>query len=140
MTRAKGEPESIAFGTQRDVNTPGYEWMAHSLAPRAPAEDETRVTIGGRDCRHPYEASHLNVSGMSFGALSGNAVAALNRAARAGGFAHNTGEGGISAHHRHGGDLIWQIGTGYFGCRTPDGDFCPDTFAEQASDPAVRMI
>ena len=138
--RAKGERESIAFGTQHDVNVPGYEWMAHSLAPRAPAEEEPRVTIGGSDCRHPYEASRLNVSGMSFGALSANAVTALNRAARAGGFAHNTGEGGICAHHRQGGDLIWQIGTGYFGCRTPNGDFCPDSFAERAADPAVRMI
>lgn len=138
--RAKGERESIAFGTQHDVNVPGYEWMAHSLAPRTPAEEEPRVTIGGSDCRHPYEASRLNVSGMSFGALSANAVTALNRAARAGGFAHNTGEGGISDHHRQGGDLIWQIGTGYFGCRTPNGDFCPGSFAERAADPAVRMI
>lgn len=117
--RAKGDLDTRPFGTQRDVNRIGYEWMNHSIDPKPAAEEEPRVRFGGADCEKPYFSSHLNISAMSFGSLSKNAILALNLGAKQGGFAHNTGEGGISPYHtRHGGDLIWQIGTGYFGCRT----------------------
>ena len=120
--RAKGELETLPFGTQRDVYRVGYEWCPHSIAPVKPLRESPRVEIGGPDCANPYSASMLNVSAMSFGALSKNAVLALNAGAERGKFAHNTGEGGISPYHLEpGGDLIWQIGTGYFGCRTHDG-------------------
>ena len=139
--RAKGELETQPFGTQRDVYRIGYEWAAHSLAPVHPLEEPPRIRVGGPDCRQPYSCSLLNISAMSFGALSKNAVLALNAGAKAGGFAHNTGEGGLSPYHLEpGGDLIWQIGTGYFGCRTPDGRFDPDRFRDQAAHDAVRMI
>ena len=139
--RAKGELETQPFGTQRDVYRIGYEWGAHSLSPIRPLEESPRILIGGPDCRQPYSSSLLNISAMSFGALSSRAVLALNGAAKVGGFAHNTGEGGISPYHlEYGGDLIWQIGTGYFGCRTTDGHFDPDRFADQSSHEAVRMI
>ena len=106
-----------------------------------PLEEPPRIQIGGPDCRQPYSCSLLNISAMSFGALSKNAVLALNAGAKAGGFAQNTGEGGLSPYHlQPGGDLIWQIGTGYFGCRTPDGRFDPDRFRDQAAHDAVRMI
>ena len=132
--RAKGDLETQPFGTQRDVYRLGYEWTAHSLSPVVPLETPPRIQIGGADCRQPYASSLLNISAMSFGALSSHAILALNGGASAGGFAHNTGEGGISPYHlKHGGDLIWQIGTGYFGCRTPDGRFDPDRFADQAA-------
>ncbi len=139
--RAKGELETQPFGTQRDVYRIGYEWAAHSLAPVPPLEEPPRIPVGGPDCRQPYSCSMLNISAMSFGALSSHAVLALNAGAKAGGFAHNTGEGGLSPYHLGpGGDLIWQIGTGYFGCRTPDGRFDPDRFRDQAAHDAVRMI
>ena len=139
--RAKGELETQPFGTQRDVYRIGYEWAAHSLAPIPPLEEPPRIPVGGPDCRQPYSCSMLNISAMSFGALSSHAVLALNAGAKAGGFAHNTGEGGLSPYHLGpGGDLIWQIGTGYFGCRTPDGRFDPDRFRDQAAHDAVRMI
>ena len=139
--RAKGELETQPFGTQRDVYRIGYEWAAHSLAPVPPLEEPPRIPVGGPDCRQPYSCSMLNISAMSFGALSSHAVLALNTGAKAGGFAHNTGEGGLSPYHLGpGGDLIWQIGTGYFGCRTPDGRFDPDRFRDQAAHDAVRMI
>ncbi|MDP7479110.1 MAG: FMN-binding glutamate synthase family protein [Vicinamibacterales bacterium] len=139
--RAKGELETQPFGSQRDVYRIGYEWAAHSLAPVQPLEEPPRIRIGGPDCSQPYSSSLLNISAMSFGALSSRAVLALNGAAKAGGFAHNTGEGGMSPHHlAHGADLIWQIGTGYFGCRTADGRFDPDRFRDQAAQDAVRMI
>ena len=139
--RAKGELETQPFGSQRDVYRIGYEWAAHSLTPVEPLSDPPRVEIGGPDCRKPYSSSLLNISAMSFGSLSGNAVLALNAGAMAGGFAHNTGEGGISPYHLEpGGDLIWQIGTGYFGCRTRDGRFDPARFRDQAAQEAVRMI
>jgi glutamate synthase domain-containing protein 2 len=139
--RAKGELETRPFGTQRDVYRVGYEWASHSIAALAPPGETPRVTIGGPDCRHSYSASILNISAMSFGAISKNAVLALNQGARKGGFAHNTGEGGISPYHLQGsGDLIWQIGTGYFGCRTLDGHFDEDLFREQARQANVRMI
>ena len=117
--RTKGELETKPFGTQRDVYRIGYEWAAHSIAPADLLEEPPRVTVGGPDCRRPYSISLLNISAMSFGALSNNAIRALSYAAKQGGFAHNTGEEGISPYHLEGGaDLIWQVGTGYFGCRT----------------------
>jgi len=141
--RAKGQRDTMPFGTQLDVNEVGYEWMAHSMSPtpREEVEHDPRIKIGGPDCKHPYISSLLNISAMSFGSLSANAVMALNLGAKMGGFAHNTGEGGVSPHHlKHGGDLIWQIGTGYFGCRTSEGLFDPERFAETAKLPSVKMI
>lgn len=139
--RAKGDLDTRAFGTQRDVTRIGYEWMNHSLAPKPVQEVEPRITVGGEQCAQPYEASYLNISAMSFGSLSRNAILALNRGARIGGFAHNTGEGGISRYHLEpGGDLTWQIGTGYFGCRTLNGGFDPSQFVKRAQQTAVKMI
>ena len=119
-------------------------WLAHSIATRPMIEDpeaNLRTTVGGPQCTQPYSASILNISAMSFGALGAPAIRAMNLGAKMGNFAHDTGEGGISPYHReNGGDLIWQIGTGYFGCRTQDGDFDPDAFAERALDPQVKMI
>ncbi|MDT8320005.1 MAG: glutamate synthase-related protein, partial [Xanthomonadales bacterium] len=139
--RAKGELESQPFGTQRDVYRPGYEWAAHATVPTDPLTKEPRIPIGGPDCRQPYSSSLLNISAMSFGALSSHAVLALNEGARRGGFAHNTGEGGVSRYHLEpGGDLIWQIGSGYFGCRTEDGRFNAETFREKAAEDAIKMI
>ncbi len=139
--RAKRELDKRPFGTQYDVYETRYEWLQHSLAPKPPAKEAFRVLIGGPDCSKPYSASVFNISGMSYGALSANAIRALNKGAKIGGFAHDTGEGGISPYHREaGGDLVWQIGTGYFGCRTKDGQFSPDKFAALAADPQVKMI
>lgn len=139
--RAKGELETQPFGTQRDVYKRGYEWAAHCISPAPPLTEEPRIVIGQKTCSQPYSSSLLNISAMSFGALSPNAVLALNGGAKAGNFAHNTGEGGVSRHHlANGGDLIWQIGTGYFGCRTADGNFDPDRFAEMAGNKAIRMV
>lgn len=139
--RAKGARDTRPFGTQFDVYRTGYEWTTHSLAPRPLHLQEERVIFGGTACNQPYTASHLNISAMSFGALSKTAILALNQGAKAGNFAHNTGEGGLSPYHLQGGaDLIWQIGTGYFGCRTLDGKFDPKLFAENASHDAVKMI
>jgi glutamate synthase domain-containing protein 2 len=139
--RAKGELDTLPFGTQRDVYAVGYEWINHSLAPVEPDHAHARVLVGNAACRQPYSASLFNVSAMSYGSLSRNAVLALNAGARLGGFAHNTGEGGLSPYHLEpGGDLIWQIGTGYFSCRTSDGQFNPDAFAERATLPNVKMI
>ncbi len=141
--RAKKENDTSPFGTQSNVYKNGYEWMDHSIYAKnyADLEKDPRVLVGGPDCKKPYSASILNISAMSFGSLSKNAVLAMNGGAKIGGFAHNTGEGGISPYHKEpGGDLIWQIGTGYFGCRTKDGNFCPDTFKEAASAENVKMI
>ena len=138
--RAKGELETKPFGTERDVYHIGYEWAAHSAAPRPAPKEEPRVLIGGSDCTKRYAASHLNISAMSFGSLSSRAITALNQGAALGGFAHNTGEGSISRYHQHEGDLIWQIGTGYFGCRAKDGGFDVERYAEQASLEQVKMI
>ena len=140
--RSKNESSDRAFGTLLNVYENGYEFIAHSTRP-APVSDPAgfRLRIGGDDCTQPYSASIFNISAMSFGALSANAIRALNQGARMGNFAHDTGEGSISPHHReHGGDLIWEIGSGYFGCRTADGNFDPVRFAEQAADPQVKMI
>jgi len=138
--RAKGALETVPFGTQRNVYRLGYEWAAHALKGTVPLGEEPRLLVGP-GCANPYSSSRLNISAMSFGALSPTAVLALNRGARAGGFAHNTGEGGLSPYHlEEGGDLIWQIGTGYFGCRTTDGRFDDGLFAEKACREQVRMI
>ena len=139
--RAKKEIDSLPFGTQQDVYAVGYEWVAHSLAPTKINFDKMRVMVGGPDCKQPYSASLLNISAMSYGSLSKNAVLALNGGAKAGGFAHNTGEGGLTPYHlENGGDLIWQIGTGYFSCRNPDGTFNADKFQENSVKPQVKMI
>jgi glutamate synthase domain-containing protein 2 len=141
--RSKKQMDSVPYGTRFDVYRVGYEWIAHSLAATNIAEIEMdlRVWIGGSDCKQPYHASLLNISAMSFGALSSHAVMALNGGAKLGNFAHNTGEGGISSYHlQHGGDLIWQIGTGYFGCRSESGGFDETKFAEQANLPVIKMI
>lgn len=141
--RSKGQSDTVPFGTKIDTYRAGYEWMAHSMAAldRHGTADEVRVSVGGPDCRQPYRASLLNISAMSFGSLSANAVRALNSGAAKGGFAQNTGEGGLSRHHlENGGDLIWQVGTGYFGCRTDAGEFDDEAFRENACRPTVRMI
>ncbi len=139
--RAKVATDTRPFGTIRDLHEVGSEWIAHSLKPKHPPEQEPRILIGEGRCEKPYAASTLNVSAMSFGSLSRNAVLALNGGAKLGGFAHNTGEGGLSPYHLEpGGDLIWQIGTGYFGCRTPDGNFDSDQFAQKANIKSVKMI
>jgi glutamate synthase domain-containing protein 2 len=138
--RAKGQPDKRPFGTQLDVHAEGYEWMNHSVAPTHLTSHDFRITIGEHTA-HPYEASVFNISAMSFGALSANAILALNAGAKRGGFAHDTGEGSISVHHRvHGGDLIWEIGSGYFGCRNDDGSFSPERFVVGATDPQVKMV
>jgi glutamate synthase domain-containing protein 2 len=141
--RAKGDPDKRPFGTQLDVHAGGYEWINHSIVPTTIASHDFRVRIGagGSSCTQPYDASIFNISAMSFGALSANAILALNAGAKKGGFAHDTGEGSISVHHRvHGGDLIWEIGSGYFGCRNPDGTFSEQRFVENALLPQVKMI
>jgi glutamate synthase domain-containing protein 2 len=139
--RAKGELDTLPFGTQRDVYAAGYEWINHSLAPVHPDTSLQRVTVGGPDCTQPYSASMLNVSGMSYGSLSKNAILALNTGAKLGGFAHNTGEGGLSPYHLEpGGDVIWQIGTGYFSARDRSGNFSETEFAKRATLPNVKMI
>ncbi|MDC6167433.1 MULTISPECIES: FMN-binding glutamate synthase family protein [unclassified Roseateles] len=138
--RAKGEPDKRPFGTQLEVGALGYEWINHSLQPTQLPSHDFRVLIGA-DRAQPYEASVFNISAMSFGALSANAILALNAGARRGGFAHDTGEGSISVHHRqHGGDLIWEIGSGYFGCRNEDGSFNAERFELNARDPQVKLI
>jgi glutamate synthase domain-containing protein 2 len=139
--RAKMVLDKRPFGTQRDVYEEGYEWMHHSVAPKPHAEEHFRITIGGPDCAKPYSASVFNVSAMSFGALSPNAVRALNAGAKKGGFAHDTGEGGVSPYHQEmGGDLIWEVGSGYFGCRNSDGTFNPEKFAALAKDDQIKMV
>lgn len=132
---------TVPFGTQLDVYEPGYEWINHSLKPSNVPLSEARVMVGGADCLQPYLASRFNISAMSYGAISKPAIRALNRGAKEGDFAHNTGEGGLSPYHlEEGGDIIWQIGTANFGCRQKDGRFCPETFQERAQHPSVKMI
>jgi len=139
--RAKREIDKRPFGTQLDVYADGYEWINHSIAPAPTPDSDFRIVIGGPGCTQPYTASVFNVSAMSFGALSANAIRALNAGARKGNFAHDTGEGSISRYHREmGGDLIWEVGSGYFGCRNADGTFNADLFAAQAATPQVKMI
>lgn len=141
--RAKQQIDTMPFGTPLDVYEEGYEWMCHSIAPKDfhKLNHQPRVLIGNKDCTQPYSASVLNVSAMSFGSLSANAIEALNAGAKIGGFAHNSGEGGLSPHHLNpGGDLVWQIGTGYFGCRDDDGNFSPDIYKINVDKPQIKMI
>ena len=139
--RAKGAEDKRPFGTQEKVYDACYSWLTHSVQPTHFDNTDFRVRIGGPDCKQPYDASLYNISAMSFGSLSANAISALNQGAKLGGFAHDTGEGGISRYHREGGgDLIYEIGSGYFGCRNHDGSFNPDKFAKQAADDQVKMI
>lgn len=122
------------------MNDQNYKWMKHSIYPAKKLETPPRVLIGGADCKQPYSASLFNISAMSYGSMSKNAIEALNLGAKAGNFFHDTGEGGISKYHRNGGDLVWEIGTGYFGCRTADGNFDADLFKEKANWEEVKMI
>lgn len=139
--RAKGQRDTRPFGTQFDVYQVGYEWLDHSMDPTEIPEHHPTVRFGGKACTQPYQASPLNISAMSYGSLSKNAILALNKGAKMGGFAHNTGEGSITPHHlEHGADLIWQIGTGYFGCRTEEGEFDPEKFAKKSQIDTVKMI
>lgn len=141
--RAKKQTDTVPFGTQMNVYAEGYEWITHSILPKDfhKMDHNPRVHVGGKDCKQPYSMSVLNVSAMSFGSLSKNAVLALNGGAKMGGFAHNTGEGGLSPYHLEpGGDIVWQIGTGYFGARTKDGNFSDDAFQANATKPNVKMI
>lgn len=143
--RAKGASDKRPFGTQLDVYQSNYEWINHSMAPSDISSHDFRIAIGGPLCKHPYSASVLNISAMSFGALSANAILALNEGAKRGRFYHDTGEGSISRYHRGigsdgGGDLVWEIGSGYFGCRNAQGQFDEDKFRENAACEQVKMI
>jgi glutamate synthase domain-containing protein 2 len=141
--RSKKANDTTPFGTQLNVYDTGYEWLNHSMSPllHKDMDHDPRVVVGGPDCKIPYSASILNISAMSFGSLSQNAIMALNGGAKLGNFAHNTGEGGLSPYHlKMGGDIFWQIGTGYFGCRNSDGTFNYEAFAERAVLPNVKMI
>ena len=138
--RAKEQNQTRPFGTQLDVYDDNYKWMQHSIYPAKKMDTPPRVVIGGKDCQQPYSASLFNISAMSFGALSKNAIQALNLGAKAGDFFHDTGEGGISEYHLQGGDLVWEIGTGYFGCRTENGCFDAEKFKQKANWEQVKMI
>ena len=141
--RAKKVNDTTPFGTQEEVYKAGYEWMGHSMNAinHKELDHNQRVLVGGKDCKQPYEAALMNISAMSYGSLSENAILALNRGAREGCFYHNTGEGGISPFHlKNGGDLVWQVGTGYFGCRDPYGRFSPENFTKNATLPNIKMI
>jgi len=138
--RAKEQSETHPFGTELNIDDDNYKWMQHSIYPARKMETPPRVVIGGKGCRQPYSASLFNISAMSYGALSKNAIRALNLGAKAGNFFHDTGEGGISEYHLQGGDLVWEIGTGYFGCRTTDGNFDAEKFKEKANLKQVKMI
>jgi glutamate synthase domain-containing protein 2 len=141
--RAKKQTDTIPFGTQLNVYAEGYEWITHSIAPKDfhKMDHSPRIRFGGKECQQPYDMSVLNVSAMSFGSLSKNAILSLNSGAKIGGFAHNTGEGGLSPYHLEpGGDVIWQIGTGYFGARTEDGNFSGEAFKANATKPNVKMV
>lgn len=139
--RSKNQEQAKPFGTDLDVYDTQYEYINHSIAPKPKQESNFRVMVGNEQCSKPYEASVLNISAMSFGALSPHALLALNKGAQMGGFYHDTGEGGLSPYHTHnGGDLVWEIGTGYFGCRNEAGVFDPDLFKEQATIEQVKMV
>lgn len=138
--RAKNERETVAFGMQNDPEEPGNEWVAHSIFPTTIENADLRINVGNFQSKQAYSMSILNISAMSYGALSKAAIRALNKGASFENFAHNTGEGGISEYHLNGGDLIWQIGTGYFGCRTEDGKFDPELFKKNSNRPEVKMI
>jgi len=138
--RAKNVNDTHPFGTQIDIYESDYMGLRHSIYAKVPKDKDPRVIIGGKDCKKPYSASIYNISAMSFGSLSGNAIAALNKGAKKGNFYHNTGEGAISSYHQNGGDLVWQIGTGYFGCRDENGNFDEVKFQEKAIMDQVKMI
>lgn len=139
--RSQNVMDTLPFGTQRDVHEPGFDSINHSMSPKKVSDEEARILVGNEQCKKPYLASRLNISAMSFGALSKNAIRALNRGARLGNFYHNTGEGGLSQYHlMEGGDLVWQLGTAYFGCRTKEGRFDPDLFRQKAANEQVKMI
>jgi glutamate synthase domain-containing protein 2 len=139
--RAKQALDKRPFGTQNDVYASGFEWLAHSIAPKVVVKEPFRITVGGPDCTKPYSASIFNISAMSFGALSANAIRALNGGARRGDFAHDTGEGGYSPYHReNGGDIIWEVGSGYFSCRNSDGTFCAEKFEANAKSDQIKMV
>ena len=139
--RAKNVEDKRPFGSELNLYETRYEWINHSLAPAKIASHDFRITIGGSQCTQPYSASVFNISAMSFGALSANAIRALNEGAKRGGFYHDTGEGSMSRYHReNGGDICWEIGSGYFGCRNDDGSFSLDKFTENAKNPQVKMI
>jgi len=139
--RAKRALDKRPFGTQYDVYASGFEWLNHSIAPKPVTKQQFRIDIGGPGCSKPYSASIFNISAMSFGALSANAIRALNTGAKRGNFAHDTGEGGYSAYHReNGGDIIWEIGSGYFSCRNEDGTFCAEKFEAAAKSDQIKMV
>lgn len=139
--RSKEELDTAPFGTQLHLYEPGVEWLVHSLNKTAQIDSDPRVTVGNHQCLKPYSSSRYNISAMSFGSLSRTAIIALSRGAKSGNFSHNTGEGGISPYHLEGGgDLVWQIGTGYFGCRNHDGTFNEKLFKEKSHHPHVKMI
>lgn len=140
--RAKQVKETVPFGTQIDVYDEGYEWMVHSAYPldSKKLEKHPKVRVGGEDCKQPYDLSLYNISAMSYGSLSANAVMAMNKGAQKGDFAHNTGEGGVSPYHKQGGDLIWQLGTGYFGARADDGNFDPEKYKATVAHESIKMI
>ncbi len=138
--RAKNQRETVAFGMQTDPQAIGNEWVAHSIFPVHIEDHDLRTLVGNYQCKQPYSLSVFNISAMSYGALSRTAITALNKGAALQNFAHNTGEGGISQYHISGGDLIWQIGTGYFGCRNELGYFDGNLFREKSTKPYVKMI
>ncbi|RBW47541.1 FMN-binding glutamate synthase family protein [Psychromonas sp. B3M02] len=139
--RSKNQRDTMPFGTQRELLENNYLSLWHSLAPVHLTQETQGVLIGQHNCAQPYTASYLNISAMSFGALSGNAIEALNLGAKKANCYHNTGEGGASPYHfKHGGDLVWQIGTGLFGCRDQQGNFDANSFQKTASLPNVKMI
>ena len=139
--RAKGVTDTLPFGTQRDLMQSNYQSIWHSLAPKVLDEDSKRIQVGGSQCTKPYFASTLNISAMSYGAISSHAIEAMNLGAKIGEFSHNTGEGGVSEHHlKHGGDLVWQLGTGLFGCRDVKGRFAPEAFSKLANLDQIKMI
>ncbi len=139
--RAKGDEDAHPFGTELDVYSGEYEWLAHSVVPNTAAPKELRLMVGSDQCSRPYSASRFNISAMSFGSLGANAIEALNLGAKMGGFYHDTGEGAVSPYHeKHGGDLVWEIGSGYFGCRDNNGGFEPAEFRDRAQSDQVKMI
>ena len=140
-SRAAGGSGTHPFGTEYDVFASGFDFAVHSIAVKQVPKTAERVVVGGPQCRRPYDSSRLNISAMSFGALSSHAVLAMNKGAAMGGFAQDTGEGGLTPYHlEHGADVIWEIGSGYFGCRTRDGRFDDADFREKATNPLVKMI
>lgn len=138
--RAKNVSDTVAFGTQLEINHRKYEGIKHSIYAKKPSHELPRVMVGNEQCSQPYSASRFNISAMSFGSLSDRAQISLNRGAKKGNFYHNTGEGGISPYHQEGGDLCWQVGTGYFGCRDDEGNFNPELFKKYSNLPAVKMV